>query len=105
MAAIWCKLLPAGALGVSMTLVSPVQAFYPPFNPPGETVTVVPPVTPPVVKPPTKVPPVVKPPVCHVTCTCDDDPGMPQSTPEPGTLALAGIGLALGLTKLRRKLA
>ncbi|CAN5369291.1 hypothetical protein BH11PLA2_BH11PLA2_23820 [soil metagenome] len=108
MARLWKNILPAGALGLAFTMTSSTAvAFFPPVPAPGETVTVVPPVPPdPIVVPPVPVvPPVCKPPEKPVShpCGCNGDPGTPQTVPEPGTLLLAGSGLALAAGWLKKR--
>jgi hypothetical protein len=108
MAAVWKYALPVGALSAAFTtftITAPTaSAFFPPVPQPGDVITVVPP-TP---QPPAVVPPV--PPVCKTPhqpvdpCGCDT-PENPQTVPEPGTLLLAGSGLALAALRLRRKAA
>jgi hypothetical protein len=113
------RLVPAAAtLGVAITVYSsPAAAFFPPIGSEPPPVVVVPPpvspqvplpppvVVPPVVPPPfvpPPIPPTVPPPVVP-NDRCPD----PQEIPEPGTIALAAIGLGVagtaGLKKFRKK--
>jgi len=112
------KLIPAAAtFGMAVTVYSSsASAFFPPIlgsDPPGVVVVpppvspqiplppVVPPVSPPPFVPP-PVPPTVPPPV-----TPNDTCPTPHDVPEPGTIALALIGLgvagAAGARKVIKK--
>ncbi len=102
----WKQAIPVAAFGLAFTASMPTAvAFFPPVPQPGEVVTVVPPVpVDPIVVPP--VPPVIHPPTQPIekpVCTCDN-PGTPQSVPEPATLIATATGLAsLAGWKLRKR--
>lgn len=113
------KLIPAAAtLGVAVTVYSSsASAFFPPIlgsDPPG-VVVVPPPVSPQVPLPPIVVPPVIPPPFVPPpippTVPPPVDPNdhcpHPHEVPEPGTIALALIGLgvagAAGVRKAMNK--
>ncbi len=93
----WLRtVIPAGIVGTAFTICSqPAAAFFPPVPNTPNRVTVVPPVSPPpVVVPPVSPPPFVPPVVPPPPCSCPPVVNPPNRVPEPGTLALAGIGLA-----------
>ncbi len=94
----WLRtVIPAGVVGAAFTICSPpAAAFFPPVTNTPNRVTVVPPVVPPpvVVVPPVIPPPFVPPTIPPTHCSCPPVVNPPNRVPEPGTLALAGIGLA-----------
>jgi PEP-CTERM motif len=98
----WLRnVIPVGIVGTAaFTICSqPAAAFFPPVSNTPNRVTVVPPVSPPPIVVPPVVPPVSPPPFVPPTvppthCTCPPVVNPPNRVPEPGTLALAGIGLA-----------
>lgn len=107
---VWLRsVIPAGIVGTAaFTICSqPANGFFPPVTNGTNKVTVVPPVVPPPVivppvVPPVSPPPFVPPPVVPPHCSCPPVVNPPNSVPEPGTLALAGIGLA-AVAAVRRK--
>ena len=109
------KILPAIAVGACAVTVftSTAQAFFPPIligsnevitTPPAPVIPVTPvvPVIPPPPPPPFVSPPTTVPPICN----CPAPPVVrPSEVPEPATMALGGIGLAVaGAGMLRKKL-
>lgn len=109
------KMLPTVAtLGVAVTVwSSPASAFFPPI-PNGSDVVVLPPtvpiipVDPPVVIPPVVPPPFIPPPVVPSVPVVPVVPGDkcdPPQVPEPGTIAIAAVGLgAMAAGALRKRL-
>ena len=109
------RMFPVASVGVAVTVCCPAaQAFFPPVPVGSNQVVTVPPTSPVFPLPPVPVPPVPPPPFVSpplppspVTTlpppvhTCD-----PVGVPEPGTMALAAVGLsAAAAAAVRKKLA